>query len=202
MMFIDTANKFTIPLGATSIPIYKIIEFLENGSAKLLYYNPEPHSAHSLSKVISITIISFILSWLTALISNLIIYTKYDTKQNAVFQMSLKRIADPLTLMMYDSARFAKLVLFTLDTRKVYVGYVISIDIPDADSAITGKNVEILPLLSGFRNPTALDLVFNTYYDASKFNVSEESLRVSINLDKLVSASYFDLRIHNHIKHT
>jgi hypothetical protein len=195
---IDTSHKFTIPLGGTTIPVYKLIDNLTSGFENITKNTQNKNSSTYLASIVFISVLSFFLSWLAAFICNIFLLLRHgkDTK----YQISLKRIDDPSIRMLYVAAKENKLVSFTLDSRKVYVGYVIEIDTPDSDSPHTGKHVSVFPLLSGFRNPTGLDIVFNTIYDPDEFKVLEEDLRIYLNMDNVITSSYFDLNVYNHTK--
>lgn len=92
-------------------------------------------------------------------------------------------------------------ILFTLESRKVYVGWAVSAPNP----AHERKSIRILPIISGYRNKDTLEVEFTTDYlpiidgvlDDKNINYALEDLEVIIPASSLSSCHLFDMTLYN-----
>ncbi len=141
-------------------------------------------------------VLSFILSLILAPLSNIFI-----SETNAL-KKSINLIGNDLEKLIKSASENAKLISITLDTTKVYVGWVVAIPKPSNSSYIT-----LLPVLSGYRDSDQ-KINFNTeYYDVyakllkekSKMNINDLGFQLVISTDQIVSANLFDIQIYERL---
>jgi hypothetical protein len=113
---------------------------------------------------------------------------------------SLEKAGNELELLMSASFFDAHLLQFTMDSGKVYIGWVKELPKP-----FTTNYIRITPALSGYRNERK-ELVFTTQYltvyasyiaDGSVSDQNELKTDLVIKVDKINSASYFDMEMYN-----
>ena len=75
-------------------------------------------------------------------------------------QIAVEEFNDSMLRLLYEATRRNKLILITLDNRKVYVGYVLNAPNLERESVHVG----LVPLLSGYRDHTTLEIHFNVDY--------------------------------------
>ena len=101
-----------------------------------------------------------------------------------------KRVAkgngDLIELLLIESMEYGELVEFSLKNRKVYIGFVLNYGSETKDREF---DVEILPLISGYRHINTLDLIVTTSYDSTMAKGSS----IVIPMAEIVSARLFDL---------
>jgi len=109
---------------------------------------------------------------------------------------SLKKSGNELELLMSSSFFDYHLLQFTMDNGKVYIGWVKELPKP-----FTTNYIRITPAFSGYRNEFK-ELVFTTQYltvyasyiaDGSVRDSSELKTDLVLKVDKINSASYFDI---------
>lgn len=95
-------------------------------------------------------------------------------------------------------------VLFTLSSRKIYIGWAVGAPNPSAER----KSVRILPALSGYRDSENHQLQITTNYydilskvegedsDSPLNHVSKKELEVVIPVDQIVASHLFDISIY------
>ena len=101
---------------------------------------------------------------------------------------------DPLIRLLYEAAESRKPVFVTLDSRKVYVGFVLRAPNLERENLHLG----LLPLLSGYRNPTTLRTHFSVDYIAvyESGEVDANDFAIVIPLVHISSAHFFDLNVY------
>lgn len=122
----------------------------------------------------------------------------FVNRKNAIKQ-SLKKAGNELELLMSSSFFDAPLLQFTMDSGKVYIGWVKEIPKP-----FTTNYIRITPALSGYRNEKK-ELVFTTQYlsvyasyitDGSVSDQSELMTDLVLKVDKINTASFFDMEMY------
>jgi len=112
---------------------------------------------------------------------------------------SLKKSGNELELLMSSSFFDAHLLQFTMDNGKVYIGWVKELPKP-----YTTNYIRITPAFSGYRDEQK-ELVFTTQYlsvyasyiaDGSVTDSSELKTDLVLKVDKINSASFFDMDIY------
>ncbi len=116
-----------------------------------------------------------------------------STDEKSQLAKSIEKTGDELELMLLSSFTEANLLQFTLDTSKVYIGWVIELPIP-----LNTNYIRIIPAFSGFRTDRRkLEITthyLNVYDEIIKSSEEEINLNpdLIIKLDRIVSVSYFD----------
>jgi hypothetical protein len=111
--------------------------------------------------------------------------SKASAKAHAV-----RELGDPLVKMLFDAADSPRPVFLTLDSRKIYVGFVKAAPNLERENV----NVGLLPLLSGYRDPTTLQPNFVQDYDSVYASgiVDPNDFQVAIPIGRIQSAQYFN----------
>ena len=112
-------------------------------------------------------------------------------------RLNLRAITDQLERLIAEALANHSLVMITLNNSKVYVGSVLE----SLNPASPAKYFKIQPWMSGYRSSADGRVTFNTYYDAVLASLEEDeamreavaSFQLVIPIDKVVSASGFDL---------
>ncbi|WP_129716670.1 hypothetical protein [Pedobacter sp. SYP-B3415] len=112
---------------------------------------------------------------------------------------SLKKAGNEFELLMSTSFFDRHLLQFTMDSGKVYIGWVKELPKP-----FTTNYIRITPALSGYRNE-AKELIFTTQYltvyasyiaDGSVKNETELKTDLVLKVDKINSVSFFDMEMY------
>ena len=100
---------------------------------------------------------------------------------------------DQIEILLTEALRHSSQVQVTLSTQKVYVGWVTK----SVDPRGQEQFLRLQPSLSGYRSTDTVELHFTTFYDAvldrHDSDVRLRSYQIVIPIDKIVSASGFDL---------
>jgi hypothetical protein len=116
-------------------------------------------------------------------------------KKKAI-RISLQKSGNEFELLMSSSFFDSQLLQFTMDSGKVYIGWVKELPKP-----FTTSYIRITPALSGYRNENK-ELVFTTQYltvyasyieDGSIQDTSMLRTDLVLKVDKINSASFFDM---------
>lgn len=111
-------------------------------------------------------------------------------------RMSLQKSGNEFELLMSSSFFDSHLLQFTMDSGKVYIGWVKELPKP-----FTTNYIRITPALSGYRNENK-ELVFTTQYltvyasyiaDGSVQDTSTLKTDLVLKVDKINSAAFFDM---------
>jgi hypothetical protein len=137
------------------------------------------------------SITSFFLAVLIVLIGN---KTFFSDRQKEI-NKSIIKVGNEFELLLRDSMEKKSLVEITLDSKKVYIGWVKELPIP-----LVSNYLRIIPALSGYRNETHHIIfttdyltVYSTYIESgSSLNAKELNVDLIITIDNIVSISYFD----------
>lgn len=100
-----------------------------------------------------------------------------------------------LEKMLYLSFGEGRMLLITLESGKVYAGWVFSTPSLEVDNADPGAGASILGYKSGYRDPTTKRVVFTTDYRwiySGDDYVDVEELVTLIPLRRVLSATWFD----------
>ena len=105
-------------------------------------------------------------------------------------QIAVEEFNDSMLRLLYEAARRKKLVLITLDSRKVYVGFVLNAPNLDRESVHVG----LLPILSGYRSSTTLKIHFSGHYVRvyDSQNIDPNDFLIALPLVRVTSAQWFD----------
>lgn len=110
-----------------------------------------------------------------------------------VLERDIERAGDALEMLFFNAIRDPNeqsMVAVTMNTGKVYVGWVVSANVPLFDR----KNIELVPLFSGYRSPATRRLKFTTDYTAVYESFADheadriDDFRVVIQASTIVSA--------------
>ena len=96
-----------------------------------------------------------------------------------------RKNGDLIELLLIESMEGAELVEFSLKNRKVYIGFVLNYGSETKDGEF---DVELLPLISGYRHIDTLDLIVTTSYDSTM----AKGFSIIIPMAEIVSARLFD----------
>ncbi|WP_316762099.1 hypothetical protein [Pedobacter aquatilis] len=123
------------------------------------------------------------------------IANKFINRTKAI-KKSLEKVGNEFELLLSSSFFEAHLLQFTMDSGKVYIGWVKELPKP-----FTTNYVRITPALSGYRNEKK-ELVFTTQYlsvyasyiqDGSVDNQNQLKTDLVLKVDKINSTSFFDM---------
>ena len=110
-------------------------------------------------------------------------------------QVNLRSITDQFEMLLATALRHDTKVQVTLSNQKVYVGTVTKTLEPRSQE----KYFRLLPFMSGFRSKDTGVIVYNTFYTdlfEAPLPGDPSVYEVVVPMDKVVSASGFDLDIH------
>lgn len=136
---------------------------------------------------------SLVISILFVEIANLII------KREKAIRYAIKYIGNELQLLLKSSFKESKLLQFTLDSGKFYIGWVKELPLP-----YVSEHVKILPAFSGYRGEMK-ELVFTTQYlsvyttyveEGAVQTIDELNMDLILTVDSIVTVSYFDIEMY------
>lgn len=111
----------------------------------------------------------------------------YQSRERAKMNMMYDLLKDsPLDKLLFMASIDKDLVLLTLQSRKVYVGYVTSLGEPNETEGMD-QEITIIPQVSGYRIEDTLKVEFNTHY-----NHKEVQVNLVIRQEQILSATLFD----------
>jgi hypothetical protein len=143
------------------------------------------------------TLFCFFLTIFITEVSNFIL----ADKKEAFHSDSIIKEGNELELIFLSSLTKSKLLQFTLDSGKCYIGLVIALPVPSVS-----RFVRIIPMISGYRDDK-LKLHFTTQYLSvykDYFNgntpqfpeIKKLDVDMVLPLDKIVSVAYFDIEMY------
>ena len=154
----------------------------------LLFSKPELEMA-------IVAMVTLVITVITGCFSKVVYFFSVGMRQKTIIKL-IKN--DPLETLLLEGALTQFPILLNLKSRKAYVGIYFSEPSMENDS----KFIEILPLLSGYRNEKTLELKIVTNYhnhyeniglnDGSHEYLTHDSFRVIIFKSELDSVSFFD----------
>lgn len=118
----------------------------------------------------------------------------FDKKKRII--KAIKSIGNEFELLLNSSFTENKLLLFTLDNGKIYIGWVKELPIP-----AVSKYVRIIPIISGYRDEQK-NVVFTTHYlsvygeyirEGKVKSIEELDTDLILNSESMVSVSFFDV---------
>lgn len=115
-------------------------------------------------------------------------------RPSLISYINQRAITDQIEMLLTEALRDSSQVQVTLTTLKVYVGWVTK----SVDPRGQEKFLRLQPSLSGYRSADTGEVVFTTFYDEvlDAYRTDRRKLRsyqIVIPIDKIVSASGFDL---------
>lgn len=140
------------------------------------------------------TLISFFLGIVIAEVGNLF------TDNTRSISDSIDVIGNELELLLKVSFNEDQLVQITLKNDKFYVGWVLTLPIPQQSSYI-----KILPAFSGYRSPENKRLVFTTQYlnvystyiqEGRITSLEDLNVNLIIRIDEIITASRFNIEMY------
>lgn len=99
----------------------------------------------------------------------------------------------PMDQFFLSASRSLQLVAISLDTNKVYVGFILSPGEINESEGL-GPEIKIYPLASGFRHQEHQQLILTTEYPDSEKNA------VFIKMDRITTVSNFDPETYHNVK--
>ncbi len=109
-------------------------------------------------------------------------------------QIAIEELNDSMLRLLYEAVRRNKPIVITLDSREVYVGYVLNAPNVERESVHAG----LVPLLSGYRDHTTLKIHFSVDYEkaSDSQNIDRNDFLIALPLVRVTSAQWFDLRVY------
>ena len=140
-------------------------------------------------------ILAFLLLLSTAYLPNRLIDEEQQIKN------IIKEDNDGIELILLKALEEAKLVSITLQTRKVYIGFV-SHHFFNPWKGV--KSIRIIPVYSGFRDEKDFHIEFTTSYEhvirytdeSDEIEFKAEDFQMGISLGEIVSVIFFDNRVY------
>lgn len=109
-----------------------------------------------------------------------------------ILEMILKD--SPMDRLLFSLQLNKKAVMLSMKDRKVYVGKVLSMGEPN-ESKGADQEIEILPVMSGFRDKDSMELTFTTYYE--KIN---EDIILVLRQDEILTATEFNFDVYARLR--
>jgi hypothetical protein len=170
---------------------------------KLLQKYPEFRDelkTYNLFKVqgLNFSIFTLFVSVFLAQILNLFIPT------NLMLKITIKLWGDEFERLFYKSMREKEveegLLMITMDSGKVYIGYVNKISKP-----LVNQQIEIIPYISGYREEETKILhlpifyfdILEYYIDGKKKKKIDDEMGIILPKDRIISASRFSIEVFN-----
>jgi hypothetical protein len=112
----------------------------------------EGAAAEAFADLTVICFISMLAGWPLAWLLNLVFWRRYWLRRAI--------LKDDVEAFLLDAAERDNSIAVTMDDQKVYVGFVVE----GFDPTIGRKCIELLPLMSGYRDPETRVVRFTTFY--------------------------------------
>jgi len=119
--------------------------------------------------------------------------------KNKSIEEAIKNVGNEIELIILNSFKHRTMVLISLKSDKVYIGWVKELPIPSISN-----HIRIIPAISGFRN-NSKEVEFTTHYlsvyadfvnNGHVNRVQDLNFDVVINLSEVVSVGNFDLEMY------
>lgn len=119
--------------------------------------------------------------------------------KNKAIETAIKNVGNEIELIFLNSFIDRSLVLISLKSDKVYIGWVKELPIPSISN-----HIRVIPAISGYRNDSK-EVEFTTHYlsvyadfvnNGHVNRVQDLNFDVVINLSEVVSVSNFDLEMY------
>lgn len=136
------------------------------------------------------SVMSLILAVISAHLSN------HNFDRVEYIKSLINKSGDGLDSLFFDALENGESISITLKNRKVYVGFVQSVEEP-------GDNyIKLIPLFSGFRETESLELIFTTNYldlyieenEGDLDQKPESFFELTIKKEEVIIANRFDIR--------
>lgn len=158
-------------------------------------FNDNRVDTRHLSWIVLLTILTPFIGWLWVKMANIHIWRREkDSEKSKIMLMSSILRDSPLDRLLLNSFIAKAPLMLTLNDRKVYVGVVVSMGEPNESEGMD-QEIEIMPVISGYRRKEDFNVVFNTDY----FLVSKP-LSLVIRQEIINSATEFDFNSHSEFK--
>lgn len=147
-----------------------------------------------------VMIASFIIALIGTEVANIFISKTKHIKK------AIERIGNDLEKLLMLSADTRDLIQVTLSGGKVYVGICSYIPVPDKTSYF-----ELVPFLSGYRDPVTKIVTFNTSYldvyaeyikEGAITSIDDLKINLVIKTEEVLTANRFDLRMYEMFNHS
>lgn len=141
--------------------------------------------------IIVISLGTILVSFLWSFFSRIGLRWKAGTLEASKILIMSKVLRDnPMDKLFFESYLYSRPLLLSLDSRKIYIGTVISLgELNESDGM--DHEISLIPIMSGYRNKDTLRVDFTTYYE-----VVDTDLYIVIRQDQILSASWFDFGIY------
>jgi hypothetical protein len=160
-------------------------------------FEKKSESVTSLALLIYISIVSSLLSVIFADLYNYIL--RYRFKEISDLVLIGRLIGrDASKVMLFDAFIERRNLLITLDTKKVYVGRLLSFELNSADSPDFHEHLIIIPLISGHRKDSDNRVEFTTNYNPDP----NSNFSISIKKEAIVTISHFDIDTYHTIQNS
>lgn len=111
----------------------------------------------------------------------------YKSRESAKANIMYDLLKDsPLDKLLFMASIDEAPVLLTLQSRKIYVGYITSLGEPNETEGMD-QEITIIPQISGYRMEETLEVEFNTQY-----NNHDVKVDLVIRQEQILSATLFD----------
>lgn len=136
--------------------------------------------------------------FLSVLLTEVSNRTLFKNRKRQIMK-AIEGVGNELELLLRSSVIDSKLLQFTLDSHKVYVGWVEELPVPSVTNYI-----RIIPVFSGFRNAQQ-NVVFDTHYlsvygkyikEGKIKHIKELEPDLVIALNSVVTVSFFDIEMY------
>lgn len=139
-----------------------------------------------LSWGLAITIASVLFSFLWSFLTKIRLWIKAkDVHLYKIILMAKILNDSPLDKLLFESYVFDTYIMLSLDTRKVYVGRVLSLGEPTENKGMD-QEISLLPVMSGYRDKETFKLNFTTDYRDINYPI-----QVVLRQDKILHATEF-----------
>ncbi|KEZ76202.1 hypothetical protein [Salinisphaera hydrothermalis] len=172
--FLFTAASSVVPLALAGFVVSR--PGIECRLGHLVVRLLGPASLHFSPQAISILVLMLVALFLAATVPVLVhhlarLLLGKSMKQLKLNAMYLAEPAPTLSGLQFSSYHYAIPMAVTLSDRKVYVGY--PADISSSMYSAYGSEIHLIPLISGYRDPTTLDFIATTSYKTVMDKVAE-----------------------------
>jgi hypothetical protein len=129
--------------------------------------------------------------------------TIFAVSRQHALRRAIRKDGNALHNLLYKAAIEAenlRTICITLNSRKVYVGWVEKSPNLRSNDAY----VSLIPVMSGYRDKDSLDLEFTVSYPVDKYwdqssGIQKEDFTVLLPLSQIVDARFFDLAVYDSV---
>ncbi|WP_284215793.1 hypothetical protein [Agaribacter marinus] len=153
-----------------------------------------PPVAKQLTWILLTTVAAHIFAWLLCKLHYLRLnaLSKKHQQDSLVILMAGVLSDSPLDAKLFESYAGNEPILITLSNRKVYVGVVSSLGEPTEVEGMD-QEINLVPIMSGYRDSRDLTVTFNTEYQTIEKN---DDLMLTIRQDLIETITKFDFDVY------